>query len=365
MARLWVNLGPQHPLTHGCWNLRVELEGETIVSVDPELGYLHRGMEKLCEDRLYNQISTQTDRLCYASSATWTHAYHLAVEELMGVEVPERAEYIRTIALETQRIISHLLWIAAYMPDLGFLTMFLYAMREREFFIDLMQSVSGARLTYNFTRVGGVSNDLPPNFENQTRKVIGHFRKKLREYETLCDESPIFRMRTMDVGTLSREDSMKWGISGPNCRASGVDYDVRRDDPYSIYPELRDWQVAREVDGDSYARHRVRMAEMEESCNIIEEALDRMPTLRHDGDILAKVPRNVPEGTAFRRAEDSRGEAMFYIVSDGTDKPYRLKIKSPVFVSIAASPVYLTGYKLADAPAIMGSMDVCLGETDR
>jgi NADH-quinone oxidoreductase subunit D len=360
MAEMWVNMGPQHPFNHGLWNLRVKMDGETIVYAEPILGYLHRGWEKSMEHRLYPQIIPLSDRLCYGSSMSWSHLYCMTIEELFGIEVPERAEYIRVIVLELQRIISHLLWLMAFGTDLGNLTLMLYVIREREMFLDLMQSVTGARLTYNYPRIGGVRNDLPPDFERDCLRTIAHFEKKIDDYENLCDGSKIFRMRTQGLGVVKPLDAINLGLTGPNLRGSGVDVDIRRDDPYSVYEEM-DFEVCTNDACDTYARYRVRMDEMRVSCDIVRQALERIP----EGPIRVKVPKNAPKKSAVARVEDPRGEGMMYVIGDGTDKPYRLRVRSPVFVYVSAANHMLKGLKIADVPSVMGSIDMCVGETDR
>ena len=361
MAEMWINMGPQHPMTHGLWNLRVKIDGETITEAEPVVGYLHRGWEKLTEHRMYPQIIPMADRLCYGASMSWSHLYCLTAEKLMDIECPERAKYIRTIVLEAQRIGSHLMWLAALGTDLGSYTIFLYPMRERELFLDLMQNLCGARMTYNYPRIGGVRNDVPANFERDFTRVLNHFEKKLKDYEALCDESTIFRMRTEGVGILTTEDAKNLGVTGPNLRGSGVDYDIRRDDPYDAYPNI-DFEVCTRDGCDAFSRYRVRIDEMYESCNIIRQAIKEMP----EGPHRLKPPRNAPKGkSAWAHVEDPRGEGLMYIIGNGDDKPYRLKVRSPIFVTVSASPVMLKGYKVADVPSIMGSVDMCLGETDR
>jgi NADH-quinone oxidoreductase subunit D len=360
MAEMWINMGPQHPMTHGLWNLRVKVDGETIVDAEPEVGYLHRGIEKLCEARTYPQIIPIADRLCYGSSLTWSHLYCLTVEDLMGVEVPERAEYIRVMAIEMQRIASHLMWLAAYAGDLGMAVGFTYTMRDREVFVDLLQALTGSRLTYNYPRIGGVAHDLPPNFERDSLRAVQYMEMRLKEYEDLFEGSKIFMMRNVGIGILRKEDGLNLGVTGPSLRASGVTYDLRKDMPYSVYPEM-DFAVATLQDGDCFARYRVRVDEMWESCRIIRQAIQKMPK----GKWRVIHPRNAPEGTGLGRVEDPRGEAVMYVVGDGTDRPYRLKIRSPIFVTVSAAPKMLIGYKLADVVAIMGGLDMCIGENDR
>jgi len=360
MAEMWINMGPQHPMTHGLWNLRIKVDGETIIDAEPEVGYLHRGIEKLCENRTYTQIIPIADRLCYGASLSWSHLYCMAVEDLMGLEVPPRAEYIRVAALEMQRIASHLMWLAAYAADLGAMIGFIYSMRDREVFIDLLQALSGSRITYNFPRFGGVAHDVPPNFERDSLRACDYMETKLKDYEDLYEGSKVFMLRNEGVGVLKKEDAMNLGVTGPPLRGSGVRYDLRKDMPYSVYPEM-DFEPATHKDGDCYARYRVRMDEMYQSCKIIRQAVTKMPK----GKWRTVAPRNAPNGTGLGRVEDPRGEGVMYVVGDGTDRPYRLKIRSPIFVTVSAAPKMLIGYKVADVVAIMGGLDMCIGETDR
>jgi len=359
MAEMWINMGPQHPMTHGLWNLRIKVDGETIIDAEPEIGYLHRGYEKIMEVREFQKNVVLTDRLCYVSSLTWSHAYCLAVEEAMGLAVPERGQYVRVVTLELQRIASHLMWLAAFGPDLGLLTALLWALRERELFLDLLQLVTGARMNQNYPRIGGVRNDLPPDFEKYCRKVLAHFRKKLAEHEMLLEQSKLFQIRTVGVGRLSKEDAFDWGVTGPTLRGSGAAYDLRAVDPYDAYPEM-DFTPAVATDCDSYARYKVRMEEMKTSCDLIEQALAKMP----EGPYRAKPPRRL-EGEGFRRTEDARGEALFFVIGDGDDRPYRVKIRSPVFSNVYAAPMMMRGNRVADVLAIMGSIDMCVGEMDK
>ena len=361
MAEMWLNMGPQHPMTHGLWNLRVKIDGETITEAEPVVGYLHRGWEKLTETRTFPQIIPMADRLCYGASLSWSHCYCLTAEKLLDIEVPERAKYIRTIVLEAQRIGSHLMWLAALGTDLGSYTVFLYPMRERELFLDLMQDLCGARMTYNYPRIGGVRNDVPGTFERDFTRVLDHFEKKIPDYEALCDESTIFHMRMDGVGKLTSEQAMNLGVTGPNLRGSGVDYDIRRDDPYDAYSQV-DFDVCVQKEGDAFSRYRVRMDELYESVKIIRQAIKDMPK----GPVRIKPPRNAVKGkSAWAHTEDPRGEAFMYIIGNGDDHPYRLKVRSPIFCTVSAAPWMLRGYKVADVPAIMGSVDMCLGETDR
>lgn len=357
---MWVTMGPQHPFSHGLWTLKVKVDGEVITDAEPIVGYLHRGWEKECENRTYIKIIPMTDRLCYASPLTWSHLYCKTVEEALGLEVPERAQYLRVVADEVCRIQSHLMWLAAMGTDLGNLTVFLWALREREMFLDLFVKLCGQRMTTNYLRIGGVRNDMPYLFERDCMRVVELFEKRLWDLVDLNDESAIFLSRMQGVGYISRKDAANIGLTGPTMRGSGVDFDVRRDDPYEVYDEL-DFEVPISKDGDAYARYAVRIEEMFQSCEIIRQAMARMPK----GPVRLKAPRNVPEGTHFARIEDPRGEGLMYLVSDGSDHPYRLKVKSPIFVNVSAAKKMVLGARMADVPAIMGTVDMCLGETDR
>lgn len=372
-------MGPQHPMTHGLWTLRVKVDGETVVDTEPELGYIHRGVEKICESRDFVQIIPYCDRLCYASAMTWAHSYCYAVEDLLEVDVPERAEYVRLIAVEMQRIASHLMWLGAYTPDVGNLTVFVWCLRDREMFLDLMQELGGSRMHYNFPRPGGIKRDIPPGFADRARAKIALFLERMKEYEMLLDESTIFLVRTQGVGYAKAEEMVNAGVTGPNVRAAGINYDVRWAHPYSVYDEV-DWTSSVEkpssVKGaDCYDRYRVRMTEMEESCRMIIDALDKIPggsdTTYQSGDekIITKVPSRAPEGaTGHHHFEDSRGESMFYLQGGGDGRgkyPYRVSIRSPMFITIPFVAKTMIGYKIADIPAIMGSFDPCIGETDR
>lgn len=360
MAEMWINMGPQHPMTHGLWNLRIKVDGEVIVDAMPEIGYLHRGMEKIFENKTYTQITPITDRLCYGSSFTWNHLYCLTIENLMGLEIPERAKYIRTMCIEIQRIGNHLMWLAAYAADLGLLTGFIWAVREREIFIDLLQALSGSRMTYNYARIGGVSADLPPDFERDTLRACDYFLRKLPEHEQLYDNSKIFHMRNEGIGILKRNDAINMGVTGPVLRASNAKIDIRKDHPYEIYDEI-EFEPQCHSDGDCWGRYIVRMNEMKESCKIIRQCLEKMPK----GPVRVKTPLIGPAGDALAMVEDPRGEGIMYVIGDDTDKPYRLKVRSPLFVILSAAKPMLVGYKVADVVAIMGSIDVCMGEADK
>jgi NADH-quinone oxidoreductase subunit C/D len=357
-----ISMGPQHPSTHGVLRLELVLDGETVVDCRPDVGYLHRGMEKLAESRTYIQYMPITDRFDYLSAMMNNAVYCGAIEKLAGIEIPERVEYIRVIMMELQRIASHLVFIGTMGLDLGATTPFLYSFREREDIIDLFEMASGARLTYNYFRPGGVSRDLPDGFVEKCRAYIKKQRAMLPEYDNLFTYNQIFLMRMREVGVVSAEDATDYAMSGPNIRASGVAYDVRTADPYSIYDRF-DWQVVTEPAGDCLARYMVRRREIEESLGIVEQALDGLP----EGSYKYKLPPvfKVPEGEVYHHIESSRGDLGVYLISDGTAKPYRLKWRAPSFITLQGLPQMVRGWKVADTVAILGTTDVVLGEVDR
>jgi len=358
-----LNMGPQHPSTHGVFRMRVTLDGEVIVKVEPVLGYLHRGVEKLVEARTYAQIMPMTDRIDYLASMTNNHAYALAVEKLAGITVPERAEYLRVIMAEMMRISSHLMGVGFYLNDLGaMMTPVLYMWREREKLVDLFEMVCGQRLTYNYMRIGGVSQDVPEDFWPALKRFIAEMPHFLDEYEQLLSENEIMLVRSKGIGILTKEMAINIAASGPVLRASGVQWDIRRADPYSIYNRFTFEIPVRET-GDCYDRYMIKMLEMRESIKIIEQAMQSIP----DGEIIAKVPRlfKPPKGEVYSRIEGPKGELGFYIVSDGSIAPYRLHIRPPELINLTALNDMVTGWKIADLIATFGSIDICLGEIDR
>ena len=357
-----ISMGPQHPSTHGVLRLELVLDGEIVVDCRPDVGYLHRGMEKLAEMRTYIQYIPITDRFDYLSSMMNNAVYVGALEKLAGTEVPERAEYIRVIMMELQRVASHLVFFGTLGLDLGATTPFLYAFREREDILDLFEMTCGARLTYNYFRPGGVSRDLPAGFDQKCRAYIKKQRAMLSEYDDLLTNNEIFIIRMRNVGAISAQDATDYGMSGPNLRGSGVAYDVRRSDPYSIYDRF-DFEVAVRPEGDSLARYHVRLQEIRESLKIVEQALDGLP----EGKLSYRLPLvfKVPEGEVYHHIESSRGDLGVYLISDGSPKPYRLKWRAPSFISLQALPQMVKGWKVADVVAILGSLDVVLGEVDR
>jgi len=357
-----INVGPQHPSTHGVLRLVVTLSGEEIVEVDPVLGYLHRGIEKLAESRTYAQVIPYTDRLDYVSGVLNNWPYVLAAERLAGIAVPPRAEFIRVVLGELCRVASHLLWLACFANDLGATSVFLYGFRERELILDLLEEATGARLTNSFFRLGGVPYDLPEGFADRARGAARVVRARLQEYDSLFTRNRIFLARAQGVGVLTAEQALAWGVSGPMARASGVAQDVRRSDPYSVYPEL-EFEVALEKGGDVLARLLVRMEEMRQSLRIMDQALASLPP----GPVMAKVPRQLkPEpGDAYAHIESARGDYGVYLVSDGSAHPARVRFRSPSFANLQVLPLLARGWKVADLIAILGAIDIILGEVDR
>jgi NADH-quinone oxidoreductase subunit D len=357
-----LNMGPQHPSTHGALRLILKLDGERVTAADPDFGYVHRGMEKMGEALTYPQYIFLTDRIDYLSSFFNEWAYCLAVEKLMGVEIPKRAEYLRVIVSELMRITSHLIWLGAMGMDLGAFTPLTYTFREREMVLDLFEALCGQRMTFNYMRIGGVSRDLPAGFVEKTKAFLSYFEKMPDLYDDLLSKNPIFIARMKNVGTLSAEMARSFAVTGPNLRGSGVGLDLRQSEPYSAYPDFKFQVVTREA-GDSLARYQVRVEEMRQSAAIVSQALEGLPA----GDIMAKVPRVIkpPVGEAYARVESSRGIQGFYLVSDGSTKPARCRIRVPSFANLAIMPTLLKGVHVADVVAIMGSIDFIVPEIDR
>jgi NADH-quinone oxidoreductase subunit D len=358
-----VNAGPQHPSTHGLFRMRFTLDGEVIQDVEPIFGYLHRGIEKLTEGLNYTQDIVFTDRLDYLTSMSNNHAYVLAVEKLAGIQVTERAEYLRIIMTELMRIASHLMTVGFLLNELGaFMTPLLYMFREREKILDLFEMVCGQRLTYNYFRIGGVSQDVPEEFLPAVKKYIDSLPRFIAEYDQLLAENEILLMRTKNIGILKPDTAVNCSVSGPVLRASGVNWDVRKADPYSIYDRF-EFDVPTGSIGDVYDRYRMRIEEMHQSIRIIKQAMAQIPS----GEIQAKVPRILrpPKGEAYAHVEAPKGELGFYIVSDGSTNPYRLHIRSSSFINLRLLRELMIGTKIADAIVIFGSIDICLGEVDR
>ncbi len=364
---LVLNMGPQHPSTHGVLRLELVLDGEAVVKVIPHLGYLHRCFEKHAEAMTYPQVIPYTDRMDYLAAMNNNHGYALAVERLMGIEVPERVEYIRIIMAELQRIASHLVAIGTFGMDIGAFTPFLYCFRDREYILDIFERTCGARLLYNYMWVGGLSHDVHDGFEKDVAEFIRKFRPTIKEVNDLLNYNKIFIERTANVGVLPPDVAISYGCSGPMLRGSGVDFDLRRDDPYSIYDRF-DWEVCvgkgdAGTVGDCWDRHMVRVWEMEQSCNIIEQALESFP----EGDITEAIPKRIrpPKGEIYTRVENPRGELGYYVISDGSQNPFRVKARGPSFVNLSVIDEISRGHLIADIVAILGSVDIVLGEVDR
>ena len=359
---LMVNMGPQHPSTHGVFRVVIWIDGERIVRAEPHIGYLHRGSEKLCEGELYSQVITLFDRLDYVGNLNCELAFVLAAEKLMSIEVPERAEYIRVILSELNRIASHMLFYGVYGLDVGAMTPVLYGFRERERIQELFESVTGARMMHNYFRIGGVKDDLPADFPARMHRLMEQLNQGIAECDELLSQNEMFLARTKGIGTVSAEDALDFGITGPALRASGVPEDVRISEPYSIYDRF-DFGIPVGTYGDCWDRYYVRMEEMRQSMRIIEQAMAQM----EDGPITANVRRiaRPPIGEVYVRTESPRGDFAVFLVSDGTDKPYRVKVRAPSFANLQAFKHMLRDAYLADAVVILGSIDIILGEVDR
>ncbi len=382
-----LNMGPQHPSTHGVLRMVIELDGEVIQKITPHIGYLHRGVEKLSEHRTYHQTIPLTDRLDYLAPMSNNLGYVLAVEKLLGIEVPERAQVVRVILTELTRIKSHLVWIACHALDIGAMTVFIYAFREREKVMQLYEKISGARMTSNYFRVGGLSAELYDGFEKDVKEIIDTFPGYFDTYEGLLTKNTIWMQRTIGNGVISAEDAISYGITGPALRGSGVDWDLRRDNPYSGYEKYK-FKIPVGENCDTYDRYKVRLIELREAVNIVSQALASLKP----GPILADLPQvcypnkedvyntieglihhfkiasegfPVPEGEVYQGVEAPKGELGFYIVSDGGTKPYRMRIRGPSFINLGAIEKMAKGAMIADLVAVIGTLDIVLGEIDR
>ncbi len=358
-----LNLGPLHPSTHGVFRLRATLDGEVIVDIEPVLGYLHRGIEKLAEGCTYKQNIPFTDRLDYLASMSNNLPYVMAVEKLAEITVPERAEYLRVIMVELQRIVSHLIAVGTFVQDLGAMgTPLLYMFREREKILDLFEMVCGQRLTYNYMRFGGVSHDIPDEFLPALAKFVDRMPGFIDEYDQLLAENEILLARTKGVGILPKDLAINISASGPVLRASGVKWDIRKADPYSVYDRF-EFDIPTGSIGDAYDRYRVRIEEMRQCVRILRQAMEQLPK----GKVLTEVPLKLrpPAGEVYAHIEAPKGELGFYLVSDNSDKPYRFHIRAPALINLTALRQMLIGWKLADAIIVFGSIDICLGEVDR
>lgn len=362
-----LNMGPQHPSTHGVLRLELELEGELIVNVKSHIGYLHRCFEKHCEAMTYPQVIPYTDRMDYLASMYNEFGYALAVEKLLDIKVPERVEYIRVIMGELQRIASHLVAIGTYGADIGAFTPFLFCFRDREKILSLFEMTCGARLLYNYIWVGGVSHDLHPDFLRLTKEFVDYFRPMIKELNDLLSYNKIFIERTANIGILSKEMAINYGVTGPMLRASGMKWDLRKDDPYSVYDKF-DYDIPvgegrMGTTGDSWDRYFVRVLEMEESLKIIEQAVSQIP----DGDVTSAIPKRIkpPVGQVYSRVENPRGELGYFIMSNGSVNPFRIKVRGPSFVNLSVLGELCKNLLVADVITILGSIDIVLGEVDR
>ncbi len=357
-----LNLGPQHPGTHGVLRVVLHMDGEYILSADPVLGYGHRMQEKIAETLTYTQVLPYMARMDYLGALSYNQAWVCLVEKMCGFEVPRRAEYIRVMMTELNRIASHFLWFGAFLLDLGAFTPFLHAFADRERILDLLESVTGSRLTYCFFRFGGLAADVDSAFLSGVQGFVDHMRQHLASYHQLVTGNVIFQQRTRGVGVILPFDAWGYGLSGPVVRGSGEQFDVRRHQPYSVYPEL-EFTVPVEQSGDCLARYLVRLREIEESLNIIEQTIQKLP----DGPVRTKVPRLIkpPAGEATMAVETPRGELMIHLVSDGSKVPYRVKFRVPSFANLSIFARLARGQLLADALAILGSLDMVIPEVDR
>ena len=363
-----LNIGPQHPSTHGVLRLKVHTDGEIITKIIPYIGYLHRCFEKHCENLTYEQAIPFTDRCDYIGSMNNNFGYAVAVEQLMEIKVPEKVEFIRVIVAEMNRIASHLLAIGTFGLDVGAFTPFLYCFRDRERILDLFEMLCGARLLYNYIWVGGVSHDFPVGWVEKTYDFLDYFEPKINEYNELLTYNKIFIERSADVGVIPSDVAVSYGVTGPNLRGSGIRWDLRKDDTYSIYDRF-DFDIpigtgAMGSVGDCWDRYYVRVREIEESIKIIRQALDGMP---RDGDVHATLPKKIrPKlGNVYCRTESPRGDLGYYIASDGSDVPTRVKLRSPAFTALSCLDEIARGWMLSDVIAILGSLDIVLGEIDR
>lgn len=382
-----INMGPHHPSTHGVLRVILELDGEVVVNAVPDIGYLHRGVEKLSEDKKYLQVLPLTDRLDYICSGTNNLSYILAVEKLLGIDVPRRAQYVRTVFAELTRIVSHLLWLGTHAADIGAVTVLMYTLREREDILDLLEETAGTRMMLTYFRPGGLANDILPDFQTKIKTFLDKFDVKVHEYERLLTKNRIWMKRTQNVGVISREDAISLGLSGPAARAAGVDWDIRRDEPYEAYDEI-EFDVPVRTAGDIYARYMCRIDEMRQSSRMLRQLIEGIP----EGPFIERSAKYVypekervkgsmeamihhfklvidglapPAGEAYSSIESPKGEIGFYIVSDGSPKPYRLRIRPPCFVNLQSLLTMCKGNMVADVVAVIGSLDIVLGEIDR
>ncbi len=361
-VEMMLNMGPQHPATHGVFRMVLRIDGERIVDMVPHIGYLHRGSEKLCEGESYGQIVTLFDRMDYIGNFNNELAFCRAVERLMGIEVPERAMYVRVALCELNRVASHLLFIGTYGLDAGAMTPVMYAFRERERIQNLFEAVSGARMMHNFIRIGGIKEDVPEGFVPRVRKLLEELRRGVEEVDHLLTFNEVFLARTRGIGLIDTDTALSYGMTGPGLRATGLAYDVRKDDPYEVYPNLSFTVPVGEY-GDCWDRYWVRVQESYQSLELVEQCLDQLP----EGPIMTQMRRiaRPPKGEVYVHSENPRGDIGVFLVSDGTDKPYRLKVRPPSFCNLSALRYMVKDCYVADVVVILGSLDIVLGEVDR
>ncbi|MEN3333890.1 MAG: NADH-quinone oxidoreductase subunit [Blastocatellia bacterium] len=357
-----LNMGPQHPSTHGVLRVILKLDGETVTDLDCDIGYLHRGVEKIAEHDTYAMITPYWDRLDYVAAVSNDLLYVEAVEKLLQVEVPKRAQYLRVILTELQRLASHLLWLGTHAMDIGAVTVLLYCFREREEILKIFEDFIGARLTAHAFRIGGFWWDAYPEFEQRVRAFLKILPERIEEYETLLNANLIWLQRTVGIGIISAEDAIDLSLTGPCLRGSGVKYDVRKATPYAAYADFK-FEIPIGENGDTYDRYLVRMEEMKQSALIVEQALDGLP----EGPVMAKVPKIIkpPVGDIYHTIEAPKGELGVYLVSDGTGKPYRMRIRPASYINLQSLKKMAVGHLVADVVAIIGTLDIVLGEVDR
>ncbi len=382
-----INLGPQHPATHGVLRVELELDGETVVKATPHVGYLHTGIEKTAESKLYYKVIPMTDRMDYLAPMSNNLGFCLAVERLMEIEVPRKVKYARVLLTELTRVMSHLVWVGTHALDIGAMSMLLYAFRDREMIIDLYEACAGQRMMTTYFRIGGLAYELPPDFDDKVKKILKRIPEAMIDYERLLTDNRIFRNRTVGVGKISAEEAINYSLTGPILRASGVNYDVRKANPYSGYEEF-DFNIPLGKNGDVYDRYLVRLEEMRQSLKIARQALDGMPegpfrahvpgvVLPPKEDVLSKMESLIfhfkiitegfkpPVGAVYQAIEAPKGELGYYISSDGSNKPHRMRVRPPSFINLSALPRMVEGGMIADVIAVIGSIDIVLGEVDR
>ena len=382
-----LNMGPQHPATHGVLRVELELDGETVVKATPHIGFLHTGIEKTAESKLYYKVVPLTDRMDYLAPMSNNLGYCLAVEKLLDIEVPEKVIYARVCLTELTRVKSHLVWIGTHALDIGAMSMLLYAFRDRESIIDVYEAVAGQRMMSTYFRIGGLAYDLPKDFDVKIKRAIKQVKEGMKDYERLLTDNKIFRNRTIGVAKISADDAINYGLTGPSLRGSGVNYDVRKVFPYGGYEKF-DFDVPLGKNGDVYDRYLVRLEEMRQSLRIVQQALDGMPegpyrahvpgvVLPPKEDVLSKMESLIfhfkiitegfkpPRGAVYQAVEAPKGELGFYISSDGSNKPHRVRVRPPSFMNLSALPKMIEGGLVADVIAAIGSIDIVLGEVDR